>query len=101
MSPAHSVSAGLDYPGVGPEHSWLRDTGRVRYESATDAEALDAFQALCRLEGIIPALETAHALAWLRRSAGRWSETDPILVCLSGRGDKDVAHVARLLGNPA
>ncbi len=73
VAPAHSVSAGLDYPGVGPEHSWLRDTGRVRYESATDAEALDAFQALCRLEGIIPALETAHALAWVRRSKGRWA----------------------------
>ena len=69
VAPAHSVSAGLDYPGVGPEHSWLRDTGRVRYESATDGEALDAFQALCRLEGIIPALETAHAIAWVRRSA--------------------------------
>jgi tryptophan synthase beta chain len=100
VSPAHSVSAGLDYPGVGPEHSWLRDTGRVRYESATDAEALDAFQALGRLEGIIPALEPAHALAWVSRSAGQWSDTEPILVCLSGRGDKDVAHVARLLGTP-
>ena len=70
VSPAHSISAGLDYPGVGPEHSFLRDSGRVSYETATDAEALDAFQALCRLEGIIPALETAHALAWVRRSAG-------------------------------
>ena len=69
---AHSMSAGLDYPGVGPEHSWLRDTGRVSYTSATDSEALDAFQALSRLEGIIPALETAHAIAWVRRSAGRW-----------------------------
>ena len=98
VAPAHSVSAGLDYPGVGPEHSWLRDTGRVLYQSATDAEALDAFQALCRLEGIIPALETAHALAWVRRSAGRWAADQPVLVCLSGRGDKDVAHVAALLG---
>ena len=96
--PAHSVSAGLDYPGVGPEHSWLRDTGRVRYESATDAEALAAFQSLCRLEGIIPALETAHALAWLERNRGRWSAEELVLVCLSGRGDKDVAHVAHLLG---
>ena len=69
VAPAHSVSAGLDYPGVGPEHSYLRDTGRVSYESVTDAEALDAFQALCRLEGIIPALETAHAFAWVRRMA--------------------------------
>jgi tryptophan synthase beta chain len=100
VAPAHSVSAGLDYPGVGPEHSWLRDTKRVRYESATDAEALDAFQALCRLEGIIPALETAHALAWVLRSKGRWAADQPVLVCLSGRGDKDVAHVAALLGSP-
>jgi tryptophan synthase beta chain len=99
VAPAHSVSAGLDYPGVGPEHSWLRDTGRVRYDSATDEEALDAFQALCRLEGIIPALETAHALAWVRRSRGRWAADEPVLVCLSGRGDKDVAHVAALLGS--
>jgi tryptophan synthase beta chain len=101
VAPAHSVSAGLDYPGVGPEHSWLRDRGRVRYESATDAEALDAFQALARLEGIIPALETAHALAWVHRSAGRWTDGAPVLVCLSGRGDKDVAHVAALLGHQA
>ncbi|HET7599736.1 MAG TPA: tryptophan synthase subunit beta [Gemmatimonadales bacterium] len=97
VSPAHSVSAGLDYPGVGPEHSWLRDSGRVRYESASDAEALDAFQAVCRLEGIIPALETAHAFAWVLRSRGRWTSDAPVLVCLSGRGDKDVAHVAALL----
>ncbi|MBA3318097.1 MAG: tryptophan synthase subunit beta [Gemmatimonadales bacterium] len=100
IAPAHSVSAGLDYPGVGPEHSWLRDSGRVRYESATDAEALDAFRSLCRLEGIIPALETAHALAWVLRSGGHWAADEPVLVCLSGRGDKDVAHVAALLGNP-
>jgi tryptophan synthase beta chain len=101
VAPAHSISAGLDYPGVGPEHSYLRDTGRVAYETATDAEALDAFQTLCRLEGIIPALETAHALAWVRRSAGQWNRSQSVLVCLSGRGDKDVAHVADLLGEPA
>jgi tryptophan synthase beta chain len=101
VAPAHSVSAGLDYPGVGPEHSWLRDSGRVRYESATDREALEAFQALARLEGIIPALETAHALAWVQRSSGRWRDGAPVLVCLSGRGDKDVAHVAKLLGHQA
>ncbi|MFN8652943.1 MAG: tryptophan synthase subunit beta [Gemmatimonadales bacterium] len=101
VMPAHSVSAGLDYPGVGPEHSWLRDTGRVTYESVTDTEALDAFQLFCRLEGIIPALETAHAIAWIRRNAGRWAPSDPVLLCLSGRGDKDVAHVAKLLGTPA
>jgi tryptophan synthase beta chain len=99
VSPAHSISAGLDYPGVGPEHSYLHDTGRVTYETATDAEALDAFQALCRLEGIIPALETAHALAWVKRSAGSWQRDACVLVCLSGRGDKDVAHVADLLGD--
>jgi tryptophan synthase beta chain len=98
VAPAHSISAGLDYPGVGPEHSYLRDIGRVSYETATDTEALDAFQVLCRLEGIIPALETAHALAWVRRSAGQWARTESVLVCLSGRGDKDVAHVADLLG---
>jgi len=98
VAPAHSISAGLDYPGVGPEHSHLRDTGRVSYSTATDDEALTAFQALCRLEGIIPALETAHALAWVQRSSGQWKPEDIVLVCLSGRGDKDVAHVADLLG---
>jgi tryptophan synthase beta chain len=98
VAPAHSISAGLDYPGVGPEHSHLRDIGRVTYDTATDAEALAAFQELCRLEGIIPALETAHALAWLRRSAGTLPREAIALVCLSGRGDKDVAHVAASLG---
>jgi tryptophan synthase beta chain len=101
VAPAHSVSAGLDYPGVGPEHSWLRDTGRVRYESVTDDEALAAFQRTSRLEGIIPALETAHALAWVFRSKGGWSGEQVVLVCLSGRGDKDVAHAAALLGSDA
>jgi tryptophan synthase beta chain len=101
VAPAHSVSAGLDYPGVGPEHSYLHDSGRVAYESATDAEALDAFQAVCRLEGIIPALETAHAFAWVRRMAGGWPAGALVLLCLSGRGDKDVAHVAQLLRPPA
>jgi tryptophan synthase beta chain len=96
VEPAHSVSAGLDYPGVGPEHSQLRDTGRVRYESVTDAEALDAFESLCHLEGIIPALESAHALARLTAERERWVGRD-VLVCLSGRGDKDVAEVAALL----
>jgi tryptophan synthase beta chain len=98
VAPAHSVSAGLDYPGVGPEHSWLRDTGRVRYDAASDAEALAAFQVVCRTEGIIPALETAHAFAWVRANRGRWDPDAPVLICLSGRGDKDVAHVAALLG---
>jgi tryptophan synthase beta chain len=98
VAPAHSISAGLDYPGVGPEHSYLRDLGRVSYETATDAEALDAFQSLCRLEGIIPALESAHALAWVRRATGTFPSDAVVLVCLSGRGDKDVAHVAASLG---
>jgi tryptophan synthase beta chain len=101
VSPAHSVSAGLDYPGVGPEHSWLHDSGRVRYETADDAEALAAFQAVCRLEGIIPALETAHAFAWLLRQRGKRPADASVLVCLSGRGDKDVAHVAAILGETA
>ena len=101
VAPAHSISAGLDYPGVGPEHSHLRDTGRVTYSTATDAEALEAFQALCRLEGIIPALETAHALAWVRRSAGPWAGRERVLGCLRGRGGKYVAPVARQLGGMA
>jgi tryptophan synthase beta chain len=98
VAPAHSISAGLDYPGVGPEHSYLRDTGRVSYQTATDVEALEAFQTLSRLEGIIPALEPAHALAWVRRSAGTFPSDATVLLCLSGRGDKDVAHVAATLG---
>ena len=96
VAPAHSVSAGLDYPGVGPEHSFLRDSGRARYVSVDDQEALRAFHRLSRTEGIIPALETAHALAFLPRLAGKGSKTGPVLLCLSGRGDKDVAHVARM-----
>ena len=98
VAPAHSVSAGLDYPGVGPEHSWLRDTGRVRYDAVTDRAALDAFQVVCRTEGIISALEPAHAFAWVRTQRGRWAADAPVLICLSGRGDKDVAHVAALMG---
>ncbi|HEV7587475.1 MAG TPA: tryptophan synthase subunit beta [Longimicrobium sp.] len=98
VAPAHSVSAGLDYPGVGPEHSFLKDSGRARYHSVTDAEALDAFQRLARLEGIIPALESAHAVAWLLRDGVRWKGSGPVVVCLSGRGDKDVAQVAELAG---
>ena len=91
---AHSISAGLHYPGSGPEHAWLRDSGRARYEAITDAQALDAFARLTRLEGIIPALESAHAIAWtLANGAG---ELD--LVCLSGRGDKDLAEALQLLG---
>jgi tryptophan synthase beta chain len=99
VQPAHSVSAGLDYPGVGPEHAYLKDTGRVLYEAITDGAALEAFAALSRLEGIVPALESAHAVAWvLAQRGGRWSPDDLILVNLSGRGDKDVALVAELTG---
>ena len=98
VAPAHSISAGLDYPGVGPEHSYLKDTGRASYVSVTDQEALDAFHLLSRMEGIIPALETAHAIAYLSHLGPEARGPGPILVCLSGRGDKDVAHVARVEG---
>ncbi|HEV8304928.1 MAG TPA: tryptophan synthase subunit beta [Gemmatimonadales bacterium] len=98
VQPAHSVSAGLDYPGVGPEHAYLKDAGRVLYEAVTDRAALDAFAALSRLEGILPALESAHAVAWVLAHRGRWTADDVILVNLSGRGDKDVALVAELTG---
>jgi tryptophan synthase beta chain len=94
----HSISAGLDYPGVGPEHSWLRDSGRVRYVPATDKEALDAFQICSRLEGIIPALEPSHALAEVLKMAPTMDRDKSIVVCLSGRGDKDVFSVAGYLG---
>jgi tryptophan synthase beta chain len=96
--PTHSVSAGLDYPGVGPEHSYLRDSGRVRYDTVTDQEALDAFHALAQMEGILPALESSHAVAWTLRERQRWTSEDVVLINLSGRGDKDVAHVAQLTG---
>ena len=95
---AHSISAGLDYPGIGPEHSWLKDSGRVKYFSATDKEALEAFMLLCKLEGIIPALESSHALAHVGRIAGGMKPDQIIAVCLSGRGDKDVFSVAAALG---
>ncbi|HEX2094730.1 MAG TPA: tryptophan synthase subunit beta [Longimicrobiaceae bacterium] len=96
VAPAHSISAGLDYPGVGPEHSHLKDSGRASYVSVTDAEALDAFGRLARLEGIIPALESAHAIAHLLRDGTRWAGRGPVVMCLSGRGDKDVAQVAEM-----
>ncbi len=96
VAPAHSVSAGLDYPGVGPEHSFLKDSQRARYTSATDDEALAAFHKLSELEGIIPALESSHAIAHVLGHARDYS--GPVVVCLSGRGDKDVAHVARIEG---
>jgi tryptophan synthase beta chain len=98
VAPSHSISAGLDYPGVGPEHSWLKDTGRARYATVTDAEALAAFESLSRLEGIIPALESAHAVACVLRDGARWRGEGPVIICLSGRGDKDVAQVAEMTG---
>ena len=95
---AHSISAGLDYPGIGPEHAWLRDIGRVEYDSATDIEALDAFQLLCRTEGIIPALEPSHAIAAVTRKAREMRQDQIILANLCGRGDKDIFTVADALG---
>ncbi|MEH2211626.1 tryptophan synthase subunit beta [Nostoc sp.] len=94
---AHSISAGLDYPGVGPEHSYLKDTGRAEYYSVTDAEALEAFQRLSKLEGIIPALETAHAIAYLETLCPQLTGSPRIVINCSGRGDKDVQTVAKLL----
>ncbi|WP_230280857.1 tryptophan synthase subunit beta [Croceicoccus sp. Ery15] len=94
----HSISAGLDYPGIGPEHAWLRDVGRVEYTSATDKEALDAFQLLCRTEGIIPALEPSHAIAAVVKRAREMDEDQIVLCNLCGRGDKDIFTVAKALG---
>jgi tryptophan synthase beta chain len=96
VHPAHSISAGLDYPGVGPEHSYLKTTGRAQYASVTDQEALRGFAALARLEGIIPALESAHAVAWVLQQRGRWHGDDVVVICVSGRGDKDVAQVMEM-----
>jgi tryptophan synthase beta chain len=96
VHPAHSISAGLDYPGVGPEHAYLKDTGRARYVAVTDTEALEGFGLLSRLEGIIPALETAHAVSWIASQRGRWKRNEPVLLCVSGRGDKDVAQVSAM-----
>jgi len=94
----HSISAGLDYPGVGPEHSYWKDTGRVNYVSVTDDEALEALQTMAKLEGILPAIESSHAIAHTLKAAKQRSKDEIIVVCLSGRGDKDVYEVARLLG---
>ncbi len=95
---AHSISAGLDYPGIGPEHAYLHDIGRVRYESATDVEALEAFQACAKLEGIIPALEPSHALAYVLREAGKLPKEHLMVMNLCGRGDKDIFNVADAFG---
>jgi tryptophan synthase beta chain len=94
----HSISAGLDYPGVGPEHSYWNETGRVQYVNVTDDEALDAFQTFAHLEGILPAIESSHAIAQMMKMAGKRSTDEAMVICLSGRGDKDVQEVARLLG---
>ena len=99
INEAHSISAGLDYPGIGPEHSWLNDTGRVTFLSATDEEALQAFQLCCRLEGIIPALEPAHALAKVIELAPKRPKTHLMVMNMCGRGDKDIFTVADVLGS--
>jgi tryptophan synthase beta chain len=98
ITETHSVSAGLDYPGVGPEHSWLKDIGRVNYDAVTDDEALEALHALTRIEGILPALESSHAIAYAMRLAATMTKEQSILVNLSGRGDKDIQTVAALDG---
>ena len=102
---AHSISAGLDYPGVGPEHAYLRDSGRATYVSVTDTEAMDALMELCKLEGIIPAIESAHAVAYASKYAKELTEKlgaaeakdETMIICLSGRGDKDVNTIADYL----
>ena len=96
---AHSISAGLDYPGIGPEHSWLYDSGRVEYVSVTDDEAVAAFQQCTRLEGIIPALESSHAIAHAAKIAGALPKDHLMVINLSGRGDKDVGTIAKALGD--
>ena len=101
INEAHSIAAVLSYPGIGPEHSWLKEMGRVEYVSATDDEAVEAFQLLCKLEGIIPALESAHALAHVTRLAPTLPKDNLLVMNLSGRGDKDVPQVAARLGMKA
>ncbi|MBT3706516.1 MAG: pyridoxal-phosphate dependent enzyme, partial [Proteobacteria bacterium] len=98
ITDAHSISAGLDYPGIGPEHAWLHDQGRVEYVSVTDEEALEAFQLCCRTEGIIPALEPAHALAHVVKLAPEMDREQILVMNLCGRGDKDIFTIAESLG---
>jgi tryptophan synthase beta chain len=98
IADAHSISAGLDYPGIGPEHAWLHEMGRVTYISATDAEALSAFQLCSRLEGIVPALEPAHAIAKAVEIAPTKPKDHLMVINLSGRGDKDIPQIAEILG---
>ena len=98
IAPVYSISAGLDYPGIGPEHASLYDSGRARYVPVTDDEAVDAFEYLSRMEGIIPAIESAHAVAYAREVAPTMGKDQVIVINLSGRGDKDVAAIARYKG---
>ena len=98
IQPTHSISAGLDYPGVGPEHAWLKDSGRVEYVAVTDAEAVAAFHDLTRTEGIMPALESSHALAYVMKIAGQLGSEETIIINLSGRGDKDIETIATMEG---
>ena len=98
-SETHSISAGLDYPGVGPEHSYLKDSGRAKYVAVDDHEALEAFHTLTRVEGILPALETSHAVAYAIKLAKEMGKGKSIVVNLSGRGDKDIDTVKNLMGN--
>jgi tryptophan synthase beta subunit len=98
IAPVYSISAGLDYPGIGPEHAYLHDTGRAEYVPVTDDEAVEAFEYLSRLEGIIPAIESAHAVAHAKKIAKEFSKDDNMIICISGRGDKDVAAIARYRG---
>jgi tryptophan synthase beta chain len=98
IAEAHSISAGLDYPGIGPEHAWLKESGRVEYTAVTDTEALEGFQLLCRTEGIIPALEPSHAIAAVSKVARTMGKDQIILANLCGRGDKDIFTVAKALG---
>ena len=98
IAPVYSISAGLDYPGVGPEHAYLYDMGRAEYVPVTDDEAVEAFEYLSRTEGIIPAIESAHAVAYARKLAPTMERDKIIVICLSGRGDKDVAAIARYRG---
>ena len=98
IAPVYSISAGLDYPGIGPEHAWLHDTGRATYVAVTDEEAVDAFEYLSRTEGIIPAIESAHAVAYARKLAKTLRKDQSIVITISGRGDKDCAAIARYRG---
>ncbi len=94
---AHSISAGLDYPSVGPQHSWLKDTGRVKYDTATDADALAGFKMLTEMEGIMPALETAHAIGYLPKLMPKTKKNEIVAICISGRGDKDINTIQNFL----